>query len=110
MFGVSVAFAEVGGYESMTEQFLWSASNNSFYYNSPDVGGNLSCGFVPENSFHIMRGIDSDYPWPGLVFGLTLLATYYWCTNQVGMVNLEQSGKGEPVPFSRHGNLYQLMI
>ena len=45
--------------------------------------GNLSCGFTPDDSFQIFRGVDSEYPWPGLVFGLTLLATYFFCTNQV---------------------------
>jgi len=75
------ALDEVGGYEAMHNQFLASAANNTYYYES--IAQNRSCGFTPEDSFGIFRGMDSDYPWPGLIFGLTLLATYYWCTNQV---------------------------
>ena len=75
------ALHEVGGYESMVNQFQVSASNNTYYYQA--TAGNLSCGLTPKDSFSLFRGMDSDYPWPGLVFGLTLLATYYFCTNQV---------------------------
>ena len=75
------AMAEVGGYEGMVNQYMTSASDLTMYQQS--LYQNASCGFVPEDSLHIFRGIDSDYPWPGLVFGLTLLATYFFCTNQV---------------------------
>jgi sodium/glucose cotransporter 9 len=72
---------KIGGYESMVNQFLRSASRDTYLRES--LYENASCGFPPEDSFHIFRGMDSNYPWPGLVFGLTLLATYYWCTQQV---------------------------
>ncbi len=65
----------------MVEQFRSSASRET--YLTEGLYGNLSCGFPPEDSFHIFRDMDSAYPWPGLVFGLTLLATHYFCTNQV---------------------------
>ena len=76
-----IAMDKVGGYETMVNQFLGSAANESYLAQS--LYHDRSCGFPPSDAFHIFRGMDSDYPWPGLVFGLTLLATYYWCTNQV---------------------------
>jgi sodium/glucose cotransporter 9 len=76
-----IALVEIGGYEQMVNQFLGAASNET--YLGQALYHNRSCGFPPADSFHIFRGMDSNYPWPGLVFGLTLLATYYWCTNQV---------------------------
>jgi len=76
-----IAMDKVGGYESMQNQFMKAASNETYLAQS--FNQSRSCGFPPEDSFHIFRGMDSNYPWPGLVFGLTLLATYYWCTNQV---------------------------
>lgn len=76
-----LALIQVGGYEQIMEQFLKAASNSTFLDQA--LYWNHTCGFPPNDSFHIFRGMDSDYPWPGLVFGLTLLATYYWCTNQV---------------------------
>ena len=24
-----------------------------------------------------------DLPWPGMIFGLTVISTWYWCTDQV---------------------------
>ena len=75
------AMYEVGGYEGMVNQYMVSASDQTMYQQS--LYGNASCGFVPDDALKIFRGIDSDYPWPGLVFGLTLLATYFFCTNQV---------------------------
>lgn len=36
------------------------------------------------DSFHLFRdAITGDLPWPGLVFGLTIQAVWYWCTDQV---------------------------
>lgn len=36
------------------------------------------------DSFHIFRDpIKGDLPWPGLIFGLSILALWYWCTDQV---------------------------
>ena len=78
------AMYEVGGYEGMVNQYMVSASDQTMYQQS--LYGNASCGFVPDDALKIFRGIDSDYPWPGLVFGLTLLATYFFCTNQVPLV------------------------
>jgi len=75
-----LALDEVGGYQAMINQFHSSASNNTYFYQA--TAGNLSCGLTPEDSTSLFRGMDSDYPWPGLVFGLTLLATYFFCTNQ----------------------------
>ncbi len=72
---------EVGGYEAMVNRFKPAASTNSYLINSQY--NNLSCGFPPDDAFHIFRDLDSAYPWPGLTFGLTLLATYFFCTNQV---------------------------
>ena len=65
----------------MVNRYIPSAATNTYYKES--LYNNLSCGFPPDDSFHIFRGLESDYPWPGLTFGLTLLATYYFCTNQV---------------------------
>ena len=45
---------------------------------------NRSCGFPPENSFHIFRPADDpNFPWPGMVFGLTVMALNAWCFDQV---------------------------
>lgn len=27
-----------------------------------------------------------DLPWTGMTFGLTIMATWYWCTDQVSVI------------------------
>lgn len=76
-----IGMSRVGGYEGLTEQYKLAAANTSFLQQS--LYQNISCGFTPDDSLNIFRGLDSEYPWPGLTFGLTLLATYFFCTNQV---------------------------
>uniref|UniRef100_A0A8C2WYF8 Sodium/glucose cotransporter 1 n=2 Tax=Cyclopterus lumpus TaxID=8103 RepID=A0A8C2WYF8_CYCLU len=71
------AFNEVGGYESFQQLYMESV---------PSITTNVSasCYEPRADSFHIFRNaITGDLPWPGLVFGLTIQATWYWCTDQV---------------------------
>lgn len=43
-----------------------------------------ACYTPRRDAFHIFRDASSgDLPWPGLVFGLSILAMWYWCTDQV---------------------------
>ncbi|MEQ2168816.1 Sodium/glucose cotransporter 1 [Goodea atripinnis] len=51
-----------------------------------ELTGNISekCYQPRQDAFHLFRDpINGDLPWPGLVFGLTIQATWYWCTDQV---------------------------
>uniref|UniRef100_A0A8C4HJL1 Sodium/glucose cotransporter 1 n=1 Tax=Dicentrarchus labrax TaxID=13489 RepID=A0A8C4HJL1_DICLA len=71
------AFHEVGGYESFQQRYMEAV---------PSITANISaeCYEPRADSFHIFRNaITGDLPWPGLVFGLTIQATWYWCTDQV---------------------------
>ena len=75
------ALDRVGGYEALLVRYEGAVANTT--YLTQALHGNLSCGLPPDDAFHIMRGLDSAYPWPGLTLGLTLLAAYYFCANQV---------------------------
>ena len=78
---ISGLFA-IGDYQTITNMFLKSASHEA--YEEEALYGNMSCGFPPDNSFHIFRPVDDPgYPITGMIFGLTILATDAWCTNQV---------------------------
>ncbi|XP_037672880.1 solute carrier family 5 member 4-like [Choloepus didactylus] len=75
------AFAEVGGYESFTEKYMKAI---------PSIveGDNLTISprcYTPQpDSFHIFRdAVTGDIPWPGTIFGMTIVAVWYWCTDQV---------------------------
>ncbi|XP_026862261.2 sodium/glucose cotransporter 1 [Electrophorus electricus] len=72
------AFNEVGGYENFQELYMNAIPSR--------VGMNISaeCYTPRPDSFHIFRDpITGDMPWPGLIFGLTIQAAWYWCTDQV---------------------------
>ncbi|XP_052510622.1 solute carrier family 5 member 4 [Budorcas taxicolor] len=75
------AFAEVGGYENFTEKYM-----NAI----PAIveGDNLTikskCYTPRGDSYHIFRdAVTGDIPWPGTIFGMTVVAVWYWCTDQV---------------------------
>ncbi|XP_052055344.1 sodium/glucose cotransporter 1 [Apodemus sylvaticus] len=75
------AFHEVGGYEAFMDKYMKAI---------PSVisDGNTTikeeCYTPRPDSFHIFRDpIKGDMPWPGLIFGLAILALWYWCTDQV---------------------------
>lgn len=76
-----LSLIKVGGYEKLI---------HDFYYVQPDpeyIGygrDNQSCSQVAENYQHILRSpTDPDLPWTGMVFGLTISAVWYWCSDQV---------------------------
>lgn len=78
------AFAQVGGYESFTEKYM-----NAI----PAIveGDNLTisprCYTPQDDSFHIFRdAVTGDIPWPGMLVGMTIVAVWYWCTDQVKCV------------------------
>ncbi|XP_037548025.1 sodium/glucose cotransporter 1 [Nematolebias whitei] len=71
------AFTEVGGYDNFQKSYMTAVPTIT-------SGANPECYEPRADSFHIFRDpITGDLPWPGLVFGLTIQATWYWCTDQV---------------------------
>ncbi|XP_006875008.1 PREDICTED: sodium/glucose cotransporter 1-like [Chrysochloris asiatica] len=75
------AFKEVGGYQG-----LWVNYMNAI----PSIVSEGNWTAKPEcytprpDSFHIFRHpIHGDLPWPGIVFGLSILSLCSWCTNQM---------------------------
>ncbi|KAM3599555.1 uncharacterized protein V6R79_007871 [Siganus canaliculatus] len=71
------AFNKVGSYENFQTLYMEAV---------PSEVGNISAScYVPRaDSFNLFRNaITGDPPWPGLVFGLSIQALWYWCTDQV---------------------------
>ncbi|XP_071343451.1 sodium/glucose cotransporter 4 [Trachinotus anak] len=71
-----IAFSKVGWYEGLV---------NSYMSAVPSVTvANTTCHLPRSDAFRMFRDpVSGDIPWPGLVFGLTVLATWVWCTDQV---------------------------
>ncbi|KAJ8408462.1 hypothetical protein AAFF_G00258760 [Aldrovandia affinis] len=71
-----IAFDKVGWYEGLKEQYEAAVPSITV--------PNTTCHLPRSDAFHIFRDpLTGDLPWPGLVFGLTVLATWVWCADQV---------------------------
>ncbi|KAM9178519.1 sodium/glucose cotransporter 1 isoform 2-T2 [Mergus octosetaceus] len=75
------AFKEVGGYDALMQKYMQAIPSN-VSYNGTQI--NPDCYKPRSDAFHIFRDpVNGDLPWPGLIFGLSILALWYWCTDQV---------------------------
>ena len=78
-----IAFSEVGGYQELIRKFFqaYPNENNTAY----DLN-NVSCAQIPDDAMHLFRSIkpgESDLPWTGVIFGVTISSIWYWCSDQV---------------------------
>ncbi|KAG8521221.1 Sodium/glucose cotransporter 1, partial [Galemys pyrenaicus] len=75
------AFHEVGGYEVFMEKYMNAIPS---VITDGNVTIEAKCYTPRPDAFHIFRDpITGDLPWPGLIFGMSILALWYWCTDQV---------------------------
>ncbi|XP_012872477.1 PREDICTED: sodium/glucose cotransporter 4 [Dipodomys ordii] len=71
-----LGFQEVGWYHGLQQQYNQAIPNATV--------PNTTCHLPRPDAFHMLRDpVNGDIPWPGLIFGLTVLATWCWCTDQV---------------------------
>ncbi|XP_061593394.1 sodium/glucose cotransporter 4 isoform X2 [Cololabis saira] len=71
-----IAFSKVGWYEGLVDGYMSSVPSVTVV--------NTTCHLPRHDAFHMFRdAVTGDLPWPGLLFGLTVLATWVWCTDQV---------------------------
>ncbi|XP_044054929.1 sodium/glucose cotransporter 4 isoform X3 [Siniperca chuatsi] len=71
-----IAFSKVGWYEGLVDRYMSAVPLVTV--------ANTTCHLPLSDAFHLFRDpVSGDLPWPGLVFGLTVLATWVWCTDQV---------------------------
>ncbi|NWR75404.1 SC5AA protein, partial [Centropus unirufus] len=70
------AFNEIGGYPNLEEAYLKAVPSK--------IVPNTTCHLPRADSMHLFRDpISGDLPWTGMTFGLSIMATWYWCTDQV---------------------------
>nr|WGH53149.1 sodium-glucose cotransporter 1 [Squalus acanthias] len=75
------AFNEVGGYDAMKEKYMNAITSQT---TDPILNISAKCYTPRPDSFPLFRNpLTADLPWPGLIFGLSILAIWYWCTDQV---------------------------
>ncbi|XP_067939038.1 sodium/mannose cotransporter SLC5A10-like [Watersipora subatra] len=73
---------EVGGWESLQNRFFTAAAEGVIETHTRF--GNWSCAYPREDSLHLWRNaVTGDLPWPGMMFGLTAIAMFVWCNDQI---------------------------
>ncbi|BFZ18212.1 hypothetical protein BsWGS_21251 [Bradybaena similaris] len=80
-----IGFIEVGGYEELKLRYLSAYPNTTLQHLGSDSNYSYThCGIPPANAYHLFRPADdTNLPWTGIVFGLTISSTWYWCSDQV---------------------------
>uniref|UniRef100_A0A3B4BYA0 Sodium/mannose cotransporter SLC5A10 n=1 Tax=Pygocentrus nattereri TaxID=42514 RepID=A0A3B4BYA0_PYGNA len=70
------AFNKIGGYNELERMYLQAVPSK--------IIPNTTCHLPRPDAMHLFRDpVDGDLPWPGMTLGLTIIATWYWCTDQV---------------------------
>uniref|UniRef100_A0A674JMG0 Sodium/mannose cotransporter SLC5A10 n=1 Tax=Terrapene triunguis TaxID=2587831 RepID=A0A674JMG0_9SAUR len=70
------AFSKIGGYQNLAEAYLKAVPAK--------IIPNTTCHLPRADAMHLFRDpVSGDLPWTGMTFGLSVLATWYWCTDQV---------------------------
>nr|XP_009938098.1 PREDICTED: sodium/glucose cotransporter 4 [Opisthocomus hoazin] len=71
-----IGFEKVGWYEGLQEKYSTAIPKV--------IVPNTTCHLPRADAFHLFRDpVTGDIPWPGLIFGLSVLALWCWCTDQV---------------------------
>ncbi|XP_035701108.1 sodium/glucose cotransporter 4 isoform X2 [Folsomia candida] len=79
-----LSFNAVGGYQELIRKYMDESepSPNATLYDE----FNKSCGAVPRDAMNLFRSVhpgESDLPWTGVIFGMTISSIWYWCSDQV---------------------------
>lgn len=76
-----ISLLRVGGYNKLFERFASVQPGVNFTAYGLD---NQSCSKITPYYNQLLRpATDPDLPWTGMVFGLTVSAVWYWCSDQV---------------------------
>ncbi|KAM8812552.1 sodium/mannose cotransporter SLC5A10 isoform 2-T2 [Rhynchonycteris naso] len=70
------AFDRIGGYKNLAAAYAQAVPSKTI--------ANTTCHVPRADAMHMFRDPHTaDLPWTGMTFGLTIMATWYWCTDQV---------------------------
>ncbi|KAF7478995.1 Hypothetical predicted protein [Marmota monax] len=72
------AFDQIGGYGQLEAAYAQAIPSRTI--------ANTTCHLPRTDAMHMFRDpYTGDLPWTGMTFGLTIMATWYWCTDQHGL-------------------------
>ncbi|KAF2361703.1 Sodium/solute symporter [Trinorchestia longiramus] len=74
-----LSYIRIGGFENIMAKYPYAMPSKLVYDSQ-----NRTCGQPTQYAFHLLRpATDPDYPWTGTIFGIAILGTWHWCTDQV---------------------------
>ncbi|CAG2111563.1 unnamed protein product, partial [Medioppia subpectinata] len=72
------------GYNELMDNFRTRGESKNPHYIIIDNSTNQSCSAITPYYRNLLRPWDDvDLPWTGMVFGITISAVWYWCSDQV---------------------------
>ncbi|XP_051718288.1 sodium/glucose cotransporter 2 [Ctenopharyngodon idella] len=78
------SFYEVGGYNTLLEKYSLSLPTQRISLDPQRYNISEQCYTPREDAFHLLRDpTTGDLPWPGVLFGIAIIGSWYWCTDQV---------------------------
>ncbi|GLD74200.1 sodium/glucose cotransporter 5, partial [Lates japonicus] len=91
------AFNKIGGYGNLERVYSMAVPSK--------IIPNSTCHLPRQDAMHLFRdAVTGDLPWPGMTLGLTILATWYWCTDQTTSLHstsLRNRKESDSTPFPR---------
>ncbi|KAJ8369074.1 hypothetical protein SKAU_G00091020 [Synaphobranchus kaupii] len=78
------AFVEVGGYGALLERYPSSLPTARMSSDPQRYNISEHCYTPRADAFQLLRDpVYGDLPWPGVLFGIAIVGSWYWCTDQV---------------------------
>ncbi|XP_051963017.1 sodium/glucose cotransporter 2 [Xyrauchen texanus] len=78
------SFHEVGGYNALLEKYSSALPSQRLSLDPHKLNISEHCYTPREDAFHLLRDpMTGDLPWPGVLFGIAIIGSWYWCSDQV---------------------------
>ncbi|XP_077978816.1 sodium/glucose cotransporter 4-like [Glandiceps talaboti] len=91
-----LSFIEIGSYSNLKEKYMDAMPNITRYTN-------YTCGTPRDDAFNMVRDpVDSDWPFPGLLFRSTVISLWNWCADQI---IVQRVLAAKTIPHARGGSV-----
>ncbi|KAG5837353.1 hypothetical protein ANANG_G00238370 [Anguilla anguilla] len=78
------SFVEVGGYSALLEKYPLALPTARMSLDPQRYNISERCYTPRPDAFQLLRdAATGDLPWPGVLFGIAIVGSWYWCTDQV---------------------------
>ena len=78
------AFTKVGGYSALLANYSSAIPSQVSSLEPQRYNISPHCYTPRQDAFNLLRDATTgDLPWPGVVFGIAIVGSWYWCTDQV---------------------------